>query len=277
MGGALLRLVARACAGVRRTPSPCGREDEGGLGENRPPMAADPLTPILLYHKLGRPPQGARVPGHYVSPARFRRHLDYLIARGYTAIPLLDLVQAERPLPPRPVVITFDDGYRCLHEHALPALAERGLPATVFAVAGQVGGMNVWEQAIGDVAEPMLSLAEMREMEAAGIEFGSHTLNHVRLSAVDADETWRELVESRARLEELLGRPCRSLAYPYGDWSPRVRELTEKAGYQVACTTVKALARRGDDPLALPRINVRRYNPALRLAWKLWRARRARA
>lgn len=270
------RLVARASAGYRRTPSQYGREDDGGRGENRPSMAAEPLTPILLYHKLGRPPRGARVPGHYVSPARFRRHLDYLIARGFTAIPLLDLVDAAQPLPPRPVVITFDDGYRCLREHALPALAERGLPATVFMVAGHVGGMNVWEQAVGDVAEPMLSLAEMREMQAAGIEFGSHTLNHVRLSAAGEEEARRELVESRARLEELLGRPCRSLAYPYGDWSPRVRELAEAAGYQAACTTVRATARRGDDPLALPRINVRRYNPTLRLAWKLWRARRAR-
>lgn len=240
-------------------------------------MGAEPAIPILLYHKVGALPRHARLPGQYVSPGLFRRHLDYLAGHGHTSISLLDLVGPGPALPSRPVVITFDDGYRCLHEHAFPALVERGYTATVFLVAGHLGGSNSWEQAVGDVAEPLLGLREIEEMARGGIEFGSHSLTHPRLTALDPRQAAREIGESRLRLEEALGRPCPSFAYPYGDWNPGVRELVAGAGYQVACTTVRAAARRGDDPFALPRINIRRYNLLPRFGYKLWRARRARA
>jgi peptidoglycan/xylan/chitin deacetylase (PgdA/CDA1 family) len=253
--------------------------------------------PVLLYHKLGRPPRGARVPGHYVSPGLFSRHLDYLQRRGYTTISLLDLVAHLRPAPaarptedqgahpesrsasaspPRPVVITFDDGYRCLYEHGLPALAERGMAATVFMVVGAIGGTNTWEQAVGDVAEPMLTLPEIRDMRSHGIEFGSHTLNHAHLPETPGADAAREVADSRARLEQTLGEPCQAFAYPYGEWDLRIRDLVERAGYDIACTTLRAAARPDSDPLALPRINIRRYNITARFAYKLWRAQQVR-
>jgi len=257
-------------------------QERCGLGQNPPPadMDAEPTIPILLYHKIGRPPRGARVAGQYVSPGLFRRHLAYLKAHEYESISLLEVVRPARPLPPRPVVITFDDGYRCVYEHAFPALVERGYGATVFLVAGALGGTNTWEQ---DAEEPLLGLSELEEMRAGGIEFGSHTLTHPHLTALSSKEAAREIAESRARLEEALGCRCLSFAYPYGEWNERVRELVAEAGYEAACTTRRAAARRGpasrpagwDDPLALPRINIRRYNVTPRFAYKLWRARRA--
>jgi peptidoglycan/xylan/chitin deacetylase (PgdA/CDA1 family) len=248
--------------------------------------------PILLYHKIGRPPRGARVPGQYVAPGLFRKHLDYLAGRGYRTISLLELAGTWSPdrrlreaspgegevgrSAERPLVITFDDGYRCLHEHAFPALVERGMTATVFLVVGALGGSNVWEQAIGDVAEPMLTLGEIREMRAHGIEFGSHTLSHAHLAQLAEPEAEREIAQSRTLFEEKLGEACRSFAYPYGEWNARVKSLVMKAGYEVACTTLRASVRRGDDPLALPRINIRRYNVVPRFAYKLWRAEQSR-
>ena len=248
-------------------------------------VIADPGIPLLLYHKIGRPPRGARVPGQYVSPGLFRRHLDYLLARGYATVSLLDLPRlwtGASPAPgveatrPRPVVITFDDGYRCLHEHAFPALAERGMTATVFLVVGALGADNSWEQAIGDVAEPMLSLPGIHEMRAQGMEFGSHTLSHAHLTQLAPEDARREIAESRLRFEQQLGERCRTLAYPYGEWNQRVREMTEEAGYELACSTRRASARPGDDRLALPRLNIRRYNVTPRFAYKLWRAERAK-
>ena len=235
--------------------------------------SARPSIPILLYHKIGRPPRGARVPGHYVSPRLFARHLDYLLGRGYTAISLLDLESAGGRRPPmRPVVITFDDGYRCLHEHALSALSARRMTATVFLVTSGIGGSNVWEQAVGDVAEPMLSLSEIEEMRETGLEFGSHTLSHAHLTLLSESEAQHEISGSRHALEQALGERCRSFAYPYGEWNQRVRDMVEQAGYEAACTTVRAAATPGDDPMALPRINIRRYNVIPRFAYKLWRA-----
>lgn len=238
-------------------------------------MSADNTIPILLYHKIGRAPPGALVRGHYVSLGMFRRHLAYLKDRGYESISLSDVVRSDRPLPFRPVVITFDDGYRCLYEEALPALVEFGFGAVVFMVAGALGGANTWEQAVGDVAEPLLGLEQMREMQTAGIEFGSHTMGHPHLTALPREKARREIVESRRLLEDRLEAPCRSFAYPYGDYDAGVRELVDEAGYEAACTTRRAAARRTDDRLELPRINIRRYNVTARFAYKLWRARRA--
>jgi len=240
-------------------------------------MSGGPAIPILLYHKIGAPPRGARLPGQYVSPALFRRHLDYLQRHGYRAISLLDIVHQDRDLPRRPVVITFDDGYQCLHRHAFPALAQRGWTATIFLVAGALGGVSVWERAAGGAAEPLLGIPEIREMRSAGLEFGSHTLTHPRLTALTEAEAAREIGASRSSLAEALGEPCRSFAYPYGDWDHRVRDLVASAGYEAACTTVRLAARREDDPFSLPRINIRRYNLVPRFGYKLWRAQRARA
>jgi len=235
-------------------------------------MRADLAVPILLYHKIGDPPPGARVPGQYVSPHLFSKHLAYLARKGYQAVSLLDLAARERVLPPRPFVVTFDDGYWCLHEKALPVLAEHGFTATVFLAVAQIGSVNAWETEIGDVEEPMLGLAQIREMQAAGIEFGSHTLTHPHLTQLPPERAATEIVQSRLRLEEMLGVPCASFAYPYGEWNGHLRDLVADSGYLAACTTRRGAARADDDPLALPRINIRRYNVLPRFRYKLWRA-----
>lgn len=239
-------------------------------------MTAELTIPILLYHKVGRPPRGARVPGHYLSPGLFRRHLSYLRHRGYQCVSLQQLTRDPATLPAKPVVITFDDGYQCLHEHALPALVESGFTATVFLVANGIGRTNYWETAVGDVEELMLTLSQLVEMKAAGVEFGSHTLNHPHLTALPLGEAAKEIAHSRQALADLLGEECQSFAYPYGDWNRSVRDLVAEAGYAVACTTVRAAARAEDDPLALPRLNIRRYNLIPRFAYKLWRVSRVR-
>jgi peptidoglycan/xylan/chitin deacetylase (PgdA/CDA1 family) len=200
----------------------------------------------------------------------------YLSAKGYQTVSLVDLAKSDSPLPARPIAITFDDGYACLHGEALPALSEHGFTATVFLVAGSLGGSNVWEQAIGDVAEPMLSLSEIEEMSKLGIEFGSHTMTHPHLSELSRRDVAREVADSRALLEDALGAPCLSFAYPYGDWNREVRESVEEAGYSAACTTRRAVFRAGEDPLAMPRVNIRRYNVLPRFRYKLWRAGRVR-
>ena len=238
-------------------------------------MPAERAIPILLYHKIGHPPPGARVPGQYVSAKLFRKHLAYLAGQGYESLVLADLAESDRALPPKPVVITFDDGYQCLYREAVPLLREHDFTATVFVVVEGIGGVNFWETAAGDVEEPMLSREQIGEMQAAGIEFGSHTLTHPHLTALSAEQAAREIADSKRQLEEVLGRDCPAFAYPYGDWNPELRGVVADAGYRVACTTRRAAARVQDDRLALPRINIRRYNVVPRLRHKLWRAMRS--
>ena len=171
--------------------------------------------PVLVYHHVGAPIPGAD-PGLSIAPSTFERHLDWLAAHGFAAMSAsdwLDALQGRSALPPRPVLITFDDGYRALDEHALPALHERGFRATVFVVTRFIGGVSEWERT---AHMPLLAEADIRRWAELGIEFGSHTRTHARLTALGESEQRDELEGSREDLSAVLGRPPRAFAYPYG-------------------------------------------------------------
>jgi len=241
------------------------------------PFGAENGIPILMYHRLGRPPAGTKVAGHFVSPGLFAAHLRALARLGYQSVSLDQvahyLASGEMAVL-RPLVITFDDGYQCLHRYALPALKQHGFTATVFMVAGHVGGDNAWEQRIGDPPQPLLTREQMLEMQAGGISFASHTCGHAHLDQMNPPQVRQELVRSRELLEEITGQPVRHLAYPYGAYDQQVAALAAEAGYRTACTTRRGVALPGRDPLRLPRINVRRYNLTWRLLAKIRHAYR---
>src|SRR5215216_1446368 len=130
--------------------------------------------PILLYHHVG-PPRPGTPASLTVSPQRFARHLRTLPRMRRTVVDLdavIAWVRDGRPLPERPVLITFDDGYSDLAVSAFPELERRGMPALVFAVSGRVGQGNDWD---GPVSQTLLDGAQMREWSHRGITFGAHT------------------------------------------------------------------------------------------------------
>ncbi len=234
--------------------------------------------PILMFHRIGAPPPGALVPGHYVPKARFERMVRALRRFGYTGMRLHDAYQAlqgQAPLPKKPVVVTFDDGYRHLIDRAFPALRREGFSATVFLVVDRAGGRNEWDIVQGDAPEEVMSLEEARGEEHGGIEFGSHGLTHVRLTAVSAEVARTEVTLSRQRLESALGKPVMFFCYPYGAMNPEVRRLVLEAGYLGACSTIKGVNVQGCDPFGLRRLNVRRDTWTPFLFWKIHRALRA--
>jgi len=243
-----------------------------------PLTPSSPAIPILLYHKVGPVPKGVRRRGQFVPPPLFRRHLQHLRRRAYRAVPLSQLRQhlGDEPAPhgAKLVAITFDDGYLNLHAHALPLLAEFGIPATVFLVAGHLGGESAWDAAEGDSPLPLLGLAQLREMAAAGIEFGSHGMTHAHLAGLAAPAACAEVTSSKQRLEDALGTPCRSFAYPYGEHTPELRRLVREAGYELACATQLGVVRPHPDWFALPRVNIRRYSLLPRFWAKLRAAHR---
>lgn len=188
----------------------------------------------------------------------FRRHLDVLAEWGATVLPLEQAVAAlaAGTLPDRAVALTFDDGYASVVERAWPVLRERGLPATLFAVTDYLSGDQrfAWDRHEPEHDRHRLSRAD--ELVAAadeGLHIGSHTVTHPWLPGLDPDRLERELVDSRATLEDLLGRPVTSLAYPTGGWSPAVRAAAAAAGYEVAITVDRGLNTR-----RTPRLSLRR-------------------
>lgn len=209
-----------------------------------------PGIPVLTFHALD---DGASVLAF--PPRRFARAIDDLVAAGWRAASLGEVVAAldgADPLPERVFAVTFDDGYRSVYEQAFPVLARHGVPATVFVATGD-------EAATSDGRLPpmqgraRLSWSEMREMREYGVEFGSHTLAHPDLTRLGNQAIDRELRLSKARLEEALARPVRWFAYPFGRYDRRSRDIA--AGlYEAAWSDRLGLARRRDDRHALPRV-----------------------
>jgi peptidoglycan/xylan/chitin deacetylase (PgdA/CDA1 family) len=231
---------------------------------------AEKLT-ILMYHKIEPLHAGAQVPGHYVDPATFRKQMAVLRRFGYRSVRLADAVT--QPLPKRPVVISFDDGYRNFQTNALPVLKEYGFGSTVFLVSEQIGGDNRWDVLEGDVSESLMNQEEIAACIREGVEFGSHSSSHARLTQVDQSLAWSEISDSKSSLEAKFRIPITTFCYPYGAQNEQTRRMVEKAGYVCACSTDKGINDSTTDRFALRRINVRRDTMVAGFVMKLWRAK----
>jgi peptidoglycan/xylan/chitin deacetylase (PgdA/CDA1 family) len=233
--------------------------------------------PILVYHKVDRIPSGARYPKNYVLPEQFDAQLAHLKHWGYRSISIADYLayrRGEGQLPRRPVIITFDDGYRSTGELAASLLKKHGFRATIFLVSELVGGTNTWDP--DEIQEPLLGPREIRMLLRDGFTFGSHTRSHVHLPTLSAAAAAEELRDSKAALERLLGHSVTALAYPYAKHTEEIRRLAREAGYLAAVGIHRRLNRDDTDLYALRRIPVSFRTSLRRLQWDLFRLRWAR-
>ncbi len=213
---------------------------------------------ILMYHKVDDVPAGAKHPGNFVSPARFAEQLDALVSWGYQSVTFDQWIDYRNglltTLPPKPLIVTFDDGYTCFDHHAWPALRKRGIGATVFLVSSQIGRTNVWDE--GEVALPLLDAPRIRALQDEGVEFGSHSVSHKALTRLTSDEAFQELNQSRWTLAEVLDRDVNVFAYPFSNQSREVRSLAQQAGYRCAVRGAGRMCSTRTDPFGLYRIKV---------------------
>ena len=209
--------------------------------------------PILMYHKVDRMPPGVLHPRNYVLPEQFDAQLAALRRWGYQTISLADWTAYRTGgfLPPRPIVLTFDDGYRSVQDVAWPILARYGFRATVFVVAGLLGATNRWDA--DERQEPLLDAAEVRALHALGMPIGSHTASHRALRGLSDAEVLAEFQESRTTLERLTGAPVRAVCYPYGQQDARIRALARAAGYDAGVVWARRVNSARTDPLHLAR------------------------
>ncbi|MGX2998084.1 polysaccharide deacetylase family protein [Streptomyces sp. JNUCC 64] len=217
-------------------------------------------VPVLMYHAVDRSP-GRATRALSVTPEAFAAQMALLAARGCTPLTTAGLARVWRegaPLPARPVLITFDDGYAGVHRHALPVLARHGFPATLFLTTGWLPGRHHTGGELG----PMLDWARVRELAAAGVEIGGHSHTHPQLDQLPDRALDGELARcAEITTAELGVRPV-SFAYPYGYSDRRVRRAVRAAGYAQALAVGNALARRAQGPYALRRVTVRRATGA---------------
>jgi peptidoglycan/xylan/chitin deacetylase (PgdA/CDA1 family) len=193
--------------------------------------------PILTYHKVGDYPKGSRLKPLWVTAAQFREQMLYLKDHGYTTLTfteLRDIDAGKAPMPAKPALVTFDDGYANNYELAYPILQELGQKGNIFLVYDTLEGHNAWHNPSTEPWIPMLSWAQARELQDSGVvEFGSHTMSHKNLAQIPLDEARWQLTESKRRLEDKLGREMVGFAYPYGAgaYVPQVRQAAREAGY----------------------------------------------
>jgi peptidoglycan/xylan/chitin deacetylase (PgdA/CDA1 family) len=232
------------------------------------------VVPALAYHKVAEIPPGAVYRGNYVTPRQFIAHLRYLRALGYEAISFDDLLahrRGEIDLPDRPVLITFDDGYRSILDVALPALRDHGFFATVFVVTGLLGESNKWDA--DEIQEPLLSVDEVRRAQADGHDVQSHTRTHPDLNALSTEDALVELRASRLDLERILGTPIRVVAYPWGNPSSQVCGLAKQAGYEAGVILRRRVNFDTTPAFELRRIGINCRTSIARFAWDLARLR----
>lgn len=203
------------------------------------------------------------------APDRFRRQLDQLAEHGYRGMGLAEAFRqraAAGRFPGEAVVLTFDDGFRSVVEHALPALGAHGFTGTVFLASGLVGLSADRARARNpDLDRDLLDWDEAGALLQAGWEIGSHSVSHPDLTRLDAAARGRELADSKAQLEQRLQVSVRSFAYPYGRLDRSVRDAAARH-YDLACTTRLAHHPGDGDPLRIDRIDMYYMQDSARFA-----------
>jgi peptidoglycan/xylan/chitin deacetylase (PgdA/CDA1 family) len=213
--------------------------------------------PILMYHNIGVPPEGANLRNLYVRAGAFGRQMLLLKLLGYKGLSMsaaMPYLIGEKS--GRVAVITFDDGYLDTLEQALPILNTFGFSATCYVVSGRTGESNDWDAAALNVRKQLMTAEQVKAWQAAGMEVGAHSRTHPHLPVCSDEELQSEIAGSKADLETLTGKPVTQFCYPYGDLDARVAEAVRNAGYSAATTTQRGRARPGDDPVLLRRILV---------------------
>ncbi len=236
--------ASHATTGGKANPAAGGAEST--LVRNATPQPGwEPHTgpvPILEYHVLGAPAADAPYPELYVSRPDFHRQMNWLDQHGYEAVTLEQVEQAwyhRGTLPAKPVVISFDDGYRPQFTYALPELRRHGWPGVLNLKAE---GSDLYE-------------SNVKAMIAAGWELASHTIDHSDLTTLGAAELKRETAGARGLLRREYGVPVKDFCYPAGQFDATVIAAVEAAGYVTATTEIPGEADR-ESPYELARFEI---------------------
>jgi peptidoglycan/xylan/chitin deacetylase (PgdA/CDA1 family) len=226
-------------------PKQEGSSSAGPVRNATPQSDWKPYTgpvPILEYHVLGRPQTEVPYPDLYVPRASFRKQMDWLEEQGYEAVTLEQVEEAwyhDGTLPPKPMVISFDDGYRPQYTFALPTLNKHGWPGVLNLKAK---GSDLYE-------------SNVEAMLAAGWELAAHTINHSDLTTLEGEALEEEVAGSRKLLQREYGVPVKNFCYPSGRFDSTVIAAVEAAGYEGATTEIPGWATK-DHSYELARIEV---------------------
>jgi len=204
-----------------------------------------------MYHRIDllKPSLPAITLRLTVAPGDFAAQMEWLKRHGYHAITQLQAFGALEhgdPLPSKPIMITFDDGYRDVFGKASPVLERLNMPATAYVITDRISGPD----------PSFLTWGDLRALEQRGVAIGSHTVTHTELTLLSDTEALGELRVSRAALQSHLGHPVQWFAYPAGAENVHIVALVRKAGYVLAVTTHPGAVQDAEHPLELHRYEI---------------------
>lgn len=209
--------------------------------------------PVLVYHKIARPSGHDANPNTCVTPAAFAAQMRLLRRLGYGTPSPAEYQKAElglpADLPPKPVLITFDDAFSSVAAEAAPVMAAHGFTGAVFMVPSAFGGSAFWDGETAASPNRLLTPEELRGLAGAGWAVGAHSSSHADLSKLGAGDLARETAGSKAALEAALGEKVDWFAYPYGAYGEEAKAAARRAGYALAFATEKGEG----PPFAVPR------------------------
>lgn len=265
------RWISRSAPRIRRVPQPVALPAEVEAHVRWKPAPAAPAEaeepvrfatarlPILMYHRIASdgPASLAR---YRLAPEQFEAQLRYLANNDYESVTLEEwrtAREAKRALPGRRVLLTFDDGCQDFLHTAWPLLERYGFGALVFLPTDEIGGCCRWDERHGAPA-PVMNWDDLRTLQKAGVEFGSHSATHPLLTGLPLEALTREALRSRASITEQLGIVPTSIAYPFGATDRAVEAVCGACGYLYGLTCDHRLCEMEDRLLALPRLEVHR-------------------
>lgn len=257
MSVSLLRWVAKKAA---RRAMVLGSVLSGSLGLRRL-LGRGPVVRVLTYHRFG---DAERDPW-CVDAASFEAQMRWLAERRL-AVSLDDIerfARGEQTLPDGAVLVTMDDGFSSVLHIAAPIMQRHGIPSVAYVTTGFVGSVSA-------SGEPYLRWDEVARLPAAGVTVGSHAHSHRSMAQLGLDEALDEALRSKQLLEQHLGRPVRSFAYPFGmrpDESPATAGMLAGAGYSTVFIAQHGTLRRGADLARLPRVKVEGGEPLWMFKW----------
>lgn len=218
---------------------------------------------ILMYHMVRDPIPGKKFNSLRVSPEAFERQVKYLRDNGWHSLTMSEAVDQRGHLPPKSVVITFDDGYRDNLTNALPILQRYNFKATVYLVNDRhdrdwSGYRKAKNEGAGLKDEPKLSDDEVRQLITSGlVEIGAHTLTHANLANLDENDSLKEICGSKELIETDFHLSCLSFAYPFGLYKTADKAYAAECGYSNAVTVETGIADlRSCDLFEIPRVRV---------------------
>lgn len=235
-------------------------------------------VPILMYHQVSEHPHSL-FRKYTLTPGEFASQMRWLAWFGYHPVTLDQVLAAragETLLPPRSVVLTFDDGFQECVQHAVPILQRYGFTATFYLVTGLMGRESSWLEPQLNMSFPLIGWDTARRLQALGFQCGAHSITHPHLTDLSRGACSEEVHGARLSIEDRLGVPIYHLAYPYGAYDEKVREIAIGAGYRSACSVRIGFSSGDDDAMALHRVPINGQDTLVDFAMKVRTARGGR-